>query len=92
MKGITGAACFLLLFVQRVVLGTHDVYIVTMEGEPVVSYRGGVEGFPATAMDLDDELDVTRYASLLLMLFNSSLNIGLVIVQSHFSRFVAFST
>jgi hypothetical protein len=52
---------FLLFFVQQVVLGTHDVYIVTMEGDPVVSYRGGVEGFPATAMDLDDDMDVARY-------------------------------
>jgi hypothetical protein len=60
MKWI-GTACFLLIFVQQVVLGTHDVYIVTMEGDPVVSYRGGVEGFPATAVDLDDEMDVTRY-------------------------------
>lgn len=56
-------ACLLLIFVQvqRVVLGTHDVYIVVMEGDPVVSYRGGVDGFPATAVDLDEEMDVTRY-------------------------------
>ena len=55
-------ACLLLIFVQvqRAVLGTHDVYIVTMEGDPVVSYQGGVEGFPATAVDLDEEMDVTR--------------------------------
>jgi hypothetical protein len=57
-------ACLLLVFVQHVVLGTHDVYIVTMEGDPVVSYQGGVEGFPATAVDLDEEMDVTRYCTL----------------------------
>ncbi|AQK66756.1 Subtilisin-like protease SBT2.6 [Zea mays] len=57
-------ACLLLIFVQvqRVVLGTHDVYIVVMEGDPVVSYRGGVDGFPATAVDLDEEMDVTSEA------------------------------
>ncbi|CAD6335535.1 unnamed protein product [Miscanthus lutarioriparius] len=57
-------ACLLLIFVQvqRAVLGTHDVYIVTMEGDPVVSYQGGVEGFPATAVDLDEEMDVTSEA------------------------------
>lgn len=53
-------AWLLLIFLQRVVLGTHDVYIVTMEGDPVVSYRGGVEGFPATAVDLDEEMDIAR--------------------------------
>jgi hypothetical protein len=53
-------ACLLLFFAQQVVLGTHDVYIVTMEGDPVVIYRGGVEGFPATAVDLDEEMDVSR--------------------------------
>jgi hypothetical protein len=55
-------ACLLLIFVQvqRAVLGTHDVYIVTMEGDPVVSYRGDVDGFPATAVDLDEEMDVSR--------------------------------
>lgn len=53
-------ACLLLIIVPQVVLGTHDVYIVTMEGEPVVSYRGGVEGFPATAIDLDEDMEITR--------------------------------
>ncbi|KAM3213347.1 hypothetical protein ACQJBY_065999 [Aegilops geniculata] len=61
MKGL-GLACLLLALVPQVVLGTHDVYIVTMEGDPVVSYAGGVEGFPATAADLDEEMDVTSEA------------------------------
>jgi hypothetical protein len=64
MEGL-GIACLLLLaFVPQVVLGTHDVYIVTMEGDPVVSYTGGVDGFPATATDLDEEMDITRYSTL----------------------------
>jgi hypothetical protein len=55
-------ACLLVIFVQVqwAALGTHDVYIVTMEGDPVVSYRGGVQGFPATAVDSDEEIDLTR--------------------------------
>uniref|UniRef100_A0A0E0LF75 Subtilisin-like protease n=1 Tax=Oryza punctata TaxID=4537 RepID=A0A0E0LF75_ORYPU len=55
-------ACLLLIIVPQVVLGTHDVYIVTMEGDPVVSYRGGVEGFAATAIDLDEDMDITSEA------------------------------
>lgn len=57
MRRIKLACLLLLAFVQQVVLGTHDVYIVTMEGDPVISYQGGVEGFPATAVDLDEEMD-----------------------------------
>ncbi|AQK81152.1 Subtilisin-like protease SBT2.6 [Zea mays] len=57
-------ACLLVIFVQVqwAALGTHDVYIVTMEGDPVVSYRGGVQGFPATAVDSDEEIDLTSEA------------------------------
>ncbi|PWZ17217.1 Subtilisin-like protease SBT2.6 [Zea mays] len=57
-------ACLLVIFVQVqwAAHGTHDVYIVTMEGDPVVSYRGGVQGFPATAVDSDEEIDLTSEA------------------------------
>ncbi|KZV18285.1 subtilisin-like protease [Dorcoceras hygrometricum] len=43
------------------VFGKAEIYIVTLEGEPVVSYRGGVDGFEATAVDSDsdDKIDVT---------------------------------
>ncbi|KAH7688021.1 Peptidase S8 subtilisin-related protein [Dioscorea alata] len=41
------------------VLGHGDIYLVTIEGDPVVSYSGGVEGFAATAADLAEELDIT---------------------------------
>lgn len=37
-----------------------EIYIVTVEGQPVVSYTGGVDGFAATAVESDEELDVTR--------------------------------
>ncbi|KAF8407343.1 hypothetical protein HHK36_006471 [Tetracentron sinense] len=51
--------CALLVFFGLLVFGKAEVYIVTVEGEPVVSYRGGVEGFEATAADSDEKIDVT---------------------------------
>lgn len=48
-------------FLLLLVLVRGDVYIVTMEGEPVVNYNGGVEGFSATSLDLAEELDISRY-------------------------------
>ncbi|GJX24263.1 subtilisin-like protease SBT2.5 isoform X1 [Tanacetum coccineum] len=41
------------------VVAKSEVYIVTIEGEPVVSYRGGIDGFEATAVESDEKLDVT---------------------------------
>ncbi|KAI7739753.1 hypothetical protein M8C21_026535 [Ambrosia artemisiifolia] len=41
------------------VVGKSEIYIVTIEGEPVTSYRGGVSGFEATAVESDEKLDVT---------------------------------
>lgn len=38
-----------------------DVYIVIMEGEPVVTYRGSIGGFAATASESGEKIDVTRY-------------------------------
>lgn len=40
--------------------GQGDVYLATVEGEPVVSYSGGIEGFSATAVDPAEEFDITR--------------------------------
>lgn len=37
-----------------------EVYIVTIEGDPVISYRGDIDGFEATAVESDQKLDVTR--------------------------------
>lgn len=39
--------------------GKSEIYIVTMEEEPVISYRGGIPGFAATAVDTDEEIDTT---------------------------------
>ncbi|KAH0850816.1 hypothetical protein HID58_095225 [Brassica napus] len=44
-----------------------EVYIVTMEGEPIISYQGGENGYEATAVESDEKIDtsselVTSYA------------------------------
>lgn len=41
--------------------GRAEIYIVMIEGDPVISYKGGVNGFEATAVDSDEKIDVTRY-------------------------------
>nr|GMC63373.1 subtilisin-like protease SBT2.5 [Ipomoea batatas] len=51
-----GLVVFLLLGVLD--FGKAEIYIVTIEGEPVISYRGGVNGFEATALEDDEKLDV----------------------------------
>ncbi|XP_074592238.1 subtilisin-like protease SBT2.6 [Curcuma longa] len=47
---------FLLSFLT---IASGEVYIVHVEGEPVVSYNGGVDGFSATAIDITQEMDIT---------------------------------
>lgn len=46
------------------IIGESEIYIVTIEGEPVISYTGGVSGFEATAVEADETLDVTRFVFL----------------------------
>ncbi|KAJ8751057.1 hypothetical protein K2173_016238 [Erythroxylum novogranatense] len=41
------------------VCGRREIYIVTMEGEPVITYRGGVPGFKATAPISDEKIDTS---------------------------------
>ncbi|KAL0739194.1 hypothetical protein Bca4012_015404 [Brassica carinata] len=38
---------------------TAEIYIVTMEGDPIISYNGGVNGFEATAVESDVKIDTT---------------------------------
>lgn len=40
---------------------TAEVYIVTMEGEPIISYQGGENGYEATAVESDEKIDTSRY-------------------------------
>lgn len=54
--------CKILMLLSIFVVGKADVYIVRVEGEPVVSYEGGVDGFEATYVESDEKIDVTRYS------------------------------
>ncbi|CAH2051268.1 unnamed protein product [Thlaspi arvense] len=38
---------------------TAEVYIVTMEGDPIISYKGGENGFEATAVESDEKIDTS---------------------------------
>jgi hypothetical protein len=59
MKGIE-VACLFLILIECVAYGRHDVYIVAIEGDPVVSYEGNIEGLPATATDTVEEMNFHR--------------------------------
>lgn len=51
-----------LLLLAFVILSKAEVYIATIEGEPIVSYKGDVDGFEATAVESDEKIDTTRYS------------------------------
>ncbi|KAK3437565.1 hypothetical protein EUGRSUZ_C02222 [Eucalyptus grandis] len=60
-------ACRTILLSALLIIAKAEVYIVTIEGEPVISYKGGVNGFEATAVESDEKIDptselVTSYA------------------------------
>ncbi|XP_030468408.1 subtilisin-like protease SBT2.5 [Syzygium oleosum] len=48
-----------LLLSSLLIISKAEVYIVTIEGEPVISYKGGVNGFGATAVESDEKIDTT---------------------------------
>lgn len=47
-----------------------EVYIVTMEGEPIISYQGGENGYEATAVESDEKIDTSRYLEIVSLLSN----------------------
>ena len=53
--------CKVLVFFAIFYTVTAEIYIVTMEGDPIISYKGGVNGFEATAVESDEKIDTTRY-------------------------------
>lgn len=60
-------ACRTIVLSALLIIVKAEVYIVTIEGEPVISYKGGVNGFEATAVESDEKIDptselVTSYA------------------------------
>lgn len=59
--------CRTIVLSALLIIVKAEVYIVTIEGEPVISYKGGVNGFEATAVESDEKIDptselVTSYA------------------------------
>ncbi|KAI4344453.1 hypothetical protein L6164_011679 [Bauhinia variegata] len=57
---------FVILF-ALLLSGKAEIYIATVEGEPIISYTGGIEGFEATAVESEEKIDstselVTSYA------------------------------
>jgi hypothetical protein len=61
MKMLMEFGCVFMILFGIVMYGEAEVYIVTVEGEPIISYTGGVEGFEATAVESDEKIDTTRY-------------------------------
>lgn len=53
-------------------VGKAEIYIVTVEGEPVISYKGDIDGFEATASESDEKIDTTRYLQFLFSCFTFS--------------------
>lgn len=53
--------CAVAVLFALLIVGKADVYIVTIEGEPIISYKGDVDGFEATAVESDEKIDTTRY-------------------------------
>ncbi|XP_021815886.1 subtilisin-like protease SBT2.5 [Prunus avium] len=51
--------CAVAVLFALLIVGKADVYIVTIEGEPIISYKGGVDGFEATAVESDEKIDTT---------------------------------
>jgi hypothetical protein len=51
--------CKVLVFFTCFLTVTAEIYIVTMEGEPIISYKGGDNGFEATAVESDEKIDTT---------------------------------
>ncbi|KAL9254734.1 Subtilisin-like protease SBT2.5-like protein [Drosera capensis] len=51
-----------MLFAHVVAQVEAEVYIVTLEGEPSISYSGGIDGLEATAVDSDEKVDLNRDA------------------------------
>ncbi|XP_010541122.2 PREDICTED: subtilisin-like protease SBT2.6 [Tarenaya hassleriana] len=49
----------ILVFLAVIVTVKAEVYIVTVDGDPIISYRGGENGFEATALESDEKIDTT---------------------------------
>ncbi|KAE9587710.1 putative cucumisin [Lupinus albus] len=57
--GLLKYGCVFITLFALLICGVAEVYIVTVEGEPIISYTGGVDGFEATFVDSDEKIDTT---------------------------------
>ncbi|XP_027359980.1 subtilisin-like protease SBT2.6 [Abrus precatorius] len=62
MRSLEFGCVVIIILLEFVVSLKAEIYIVAVEGEPIVSYRGGVDGFEATAVESDDKIDSTSEA------------------------------
>ncbi|KAL9270898.1 Subtilisin-like protease SBT2.5-like protein, partial [Drosera capensis] len=62
MKELAFGVSVVVLFAHLVAQVEAEVYIVTLEGEPSISYSGGIDGLEATAVDSDEKVDLNRDA------------------------------
>ncbi|KAF3452733.1 hypothetical protein FNV43_RR03166 [Rhamnella rubrinervis] len=58
MRAVEFGFVFLILL-ALLVLSKAEVYIATIEGEPIISYKGDIDGFEATAVESDEKIDTT---------------------------------
>lgn len=54
--------CICIILSALLVSGKEEIYIATIEGEPIISYTGGIDGFEATAVESDEKIDTRRYS------------------------------
>ncbi|XP_044472341.1 subtilisin-like protease SBT2.5 [Mangifera indica] len=69
MRAIEFIMCINIFMLSSVLItAREEVYIVTVQGEPIISYKGGESGFEAPAFESDENVErtsefVTSYAS-----------------------------
>ncbi|KAG2692028.1 hypothetical protein I3843_08G033100 [Carya illinoinensis] len=56
---VSELGCAVLVLFTVLTIGKAEIYIATIEGEPIISYKGGVDGFEAIAVESDEKIDTT---------------------------------
>ncbi|XP_028774151.1 subtilisin-like protease SBT2.5 [Neltuma alba] len=57
--GLSDFQCVLIILSSLLAAAKAEIYVVTIEGEPVISYTGGLDGFEAIAVESDEKIDTT---------------------------------
>lgn len=62
MRPLGSVITLIIILLDLFIITKSEVYIVTVEGEPVVSYQGGLNGFqPIANADSNHKIDFTRF-------------------------------